>query len=187
MINKYEKFLEEFEQSLSLIKKMQEKYVKCKKGCSLCCEQGQYPYSQIEFMYLTQGYVSLDEDKRIIVQNNINRILEDRKSNVSKDFEYKCPFLINNECSVYKYRGLVCRTFGLCYYDDKNASVKLPDCVHYGLNYSDFYFDKDKILTVNDVPKINLGVDAILETELFQKYELDHGEIRPMIEWLVQK
>ena len=33
------------------------------------------------------------------------------------DFIYECPFLINNRCCVYSYRGIICRTFGLAYFD----------------------------------------------------------------------
>ena len=31
--------------------------------------------------------------------------------------------------------------------------------------------------------KVNLRIDRVLESELAQKYNLEHGEIRPMVDW----
>ncbi len=183
MLKRYEEFLAEFDSVLSCIRECQKQYIKCKKGCSACCQRGEYPFSWIEFMYLTQGYIGLDANTKVLVQQNIQNILEDEKEYTGKNFEYQCPFLINGECCVYKYRGLVCRTYGICYYDDISGYVKLPDCVHQGLNYSDFYFEKTKTLTIKDVPKVNFRLDRIFKSELFEKYELEYGAIRPMIEW----
>ena len=98
--------------------------------------------------------------------------------------EHQCPFLINNECCVYEYRGIICRTFGICYYDDTKGYVRLPDCVNEGLNYSQFYDKKSKTLNIADVPKINLRIDIVLNSELAKKYNLKSGEIRPMLEWI---
>ena len=76
-------------------------------------------------MYLTQGYIGLDANTKVLVQQNIQNILEDEKEYTGKNFEYQCPFLINGECCVYKYRGLVCRTYGICYYDDIRCQFRM--------------------------------------------------------------
>ena len=81
----------------------------------------------------------------------------------------------------------MCRTFGLCYYDDINGYVKLPDCVHDGLNYSEFYDADTRTLNIQNVPKVNLRIDRVLKSQLAEKYELESGEIRAMLDWLEQK
>ena len=152
MLKEYEEFLKDFDSIISQLFENQKKYVKCHKGCSLCCEIGEYPFSQLEFAYLTQGYLQLPENRKILVQQNIRNLLMDKKEyKGEKRFEHKCPFLINGECSVYQYRGLVCRTFGVCYYDDVKGVTMLPECVHYGLNYSENYDDENKELTSQTV------------------------------------
>lgn len=187
MLKRYKDFLKDFDELLKTLFFNQEKYIKCKKGCSKCCEKGDYPYSQLEFAYLTQGYINLPENKRILVQQNIRNLTYDKKEFKGERFEHVCPFLINGECCVYEYRGIICRTFGLCYYDDKQGYVRLPDCVHQGLNYSEYYDEESQTLNIKDVPKVNLRIDRVLKSQLAEDYELEPGEIRPMLDWLLKK
>jgi len=187
MLKRYEEFLKEFDLILAEIFEQQKKYIKCKKGCSICCKQGDYPFSRIEFAYLTQGFINLPADKKSIVQRKIKALSKKKKEFSGERFEHECPFLINNECSVYNYRGIICRTFGICYYDDVKKYVRLPGCVHNGLNYSEFYNDKDKTLNINDIVNVNLRIDRVLTGSLAVKYKIESGEIRPMLDWLVQK
>jgi len=184
MLKRYENFLKEFDKELEKIFNSQIKYLKCKKGCSKCCEFGDYPFSQLEFLYLTKGYLNLDYERRLIVQKNIKNLLLKKEKFTGAGFEHICPFLINNECSVYEYRGLVCRTFGVCYYDEEKGFVKVPECVEFGLNYSGFYDEKTKELNISDIPNINLKIDKIFESEIAKKYNLDYGLIRPMLDWM---
>lgn len=187
MYEKYKKFLEDFDDILSVIKKSQEKYILCKKGCTKCCEKGDYPFSQIEFGYLTQGFLKLPENTRVLVQQNIRKQKLLKKESKEKRFEHVCPFLINKECVLYQYRGIVCRTFGICYYDDKEGYVRLPYCVNDGLNFAKNYDKKTKVLKMTDVPKVNLRIDRVLNSELAQKYKIESGEIRPLLDWFEQK
>lgn len=184
MINRYKNFLKDFDLILQTLFENQKKYIKCQKGCSKCCRKGDYPFSQLEFAYLTQGFINLPPNQKILVQQNIRTIIMDKKEFTGERFEHACPFLINDECSVYEYRGIICRTFGLCYYDDKNGYVRLPDCVNDGLNYSEYYDKISKTLKISDVTKVNLRIDRVLESELAEKYYLEHGEIRPISDWL---
>lgn len=187
MFENYKKFLKDFDELLSFIFESQKKYIKCEKGCTGCCSKGDYPFSHLEFAYLTEGFIKLPENTKILVQQNIRKLLLDKKEFKGERFEHECPFLINGECCVYDYRGIICRTFGVCYYDDKTGYVRLPDCVYNGLNYSD-YFDKEKsILNIKDVPKVNLRIDRVLNSELAQKYNLESGEILPMLDWIDTK
>ena len=108
--------------------------VGCKKGCSLCCEKGDYPLSDIELEYLIKGYIKLNNEIKLKVQQNIK--------NMEKGGQ--CPFLVNKECSIYKYRPIVCRVHGLAYVCRDNV-VKVPYCANKGLCYKESYANNEFI------------------------------------------
>lgn len=187
IIEKYSEFLKDFDKLISYLFEQQKKYIKCKRGCTGCCTKGDYPFSHLEFSYLTQGYINLPEKTKILVQQNIRNLLLDKKEFKGEKFEYTCPFLINGECSVYDYRGIICRTFGLCYYDDIKGYVRLPQCVNDGLNYSEYFNENNKTLDIGDVPKVNLRIDRVFSSVLADEYDLNCGEIRPLVDWIFKK
>ena len=176
MLKKYEKFLKELDKKLNKHFEDQAEYICCREGCSGCCEIGDYPFTQLEMMYLMQGYKTLPQFRQLEIKNNLERIKNNR---VSTHLYYTCPFLSGGKCSVYKYRGITCRTFGLAYLcNDK--TVKLPECVNDGLCYSKVV--KDGILTVEPV-KENLGLLDITMSNLAKKYKLEFGPSRSLIDW----
>lgn len=174
MLKRYEKFLAEFDAHLLELTKTQADYIKCTKGCSRCCEVGEYPFSRLEMEYLIAGFVSLPKTIQDEIRENVSKVKGKK--------EYKCPFLINNLCSLYERRGLVCRTHGLAYLS--NGAVKLPDCANYGLNYSDVYDKTTKEVSIKNVIKENLRIDEIFNSPMAQKYNLEKGQIRRLIDWL---
>lgn len=176
MFKKYEKFLKELDKRIDGYFKSQSDYVVCKEGCSGCCEIGDYPFTQLEMMYLMHGFKTLPKDKQIEIRNNLMQV---KRNRVSIHLFYKCPFLTNNRCSVYKYRGITCRTFGLAYLKG-DGTVRLPECVNDGLCYSKV--TKDGILSVEPV-KEDLSLLKIANGDLAKKYNLDFGPSRSLIDW----
>ena len=138
-------------------------YVQCKAGCSACCEKGDYPLSQIELEYVMQGFVELDNEQKRQVQANVKSMT---KGGI-------CPFLINNICSIYAYRPIVCRVHGLAYLC-KDKTVKLPYCATCGKNYSSVY--KNGEIVINPVLE-NLDTPNILSG-------MPAGEIRNLYNWI---
>ena len=179
MLKRYEKFLEELDKILDNYFYEYRQYICCKKGCSLCCEIGEYPFSRLEAEYLMKGFVELSPKIQKEIKQNIKKLLDNKIYS-----NYKCPFLINKECSLYKYRGLVCRTHGLAFLD--NGIVKLPECVNEGLNYSSVYDSKKKELLIEQPIKESLRIDNIFDNQAAKKYNLECGEIRPLIKWFLQ-
>jgi len=179
MLIRYEKFLEEFDKTLDNYFNEHKQYICCKKGCSFCCEIGEYPFSRLEAEYLMKGFLKLSPETQKNIKQNIKYLVENKIYT-----NYKCPFLINKECSLYKYRGLVCRTHGLAYLD--NGIVKLPECVNRGLNYSSVYDSENKELIIENPIKENLRIDSIFQSSPAKNYKLECGEIRPLIKWFLQ-
>ena len=46
---RYEIFLYTLNKELQKMFDNQAEFIKCKEGCSYCCEQGEYPFSELEF------------------------------------------------------------------------------------------------------------------------------------------
>lgn len=178
MLKKYEKFLKDFDKKLRKYFETQAEHICCKEGCAGCCEVGDYPFSQLEMMYLMKGFRLLPVEKQKIVREQLNTI---RKNRVSKHLFYKCPFLIDKKCSVYKYRGITCRTFGLAYLiDKKEKRVKIPECSNEGLNFSKVYDGNE----INIAPiKENLDLPSVFKSPLAKSNKLEFGEIRSLIDW----
>lgn len=182
MLKRYEKFLKEFDKKLRKYFDEQSDYLCCKEGCAGCCEVGDYPFSQLEMMYLMSGYQKLPPDIRSRIKENLDNIKEHR---FSDHFYYQCPFLIDKKCAAYKYRGITCRTFGLAYVINKREKqVKIPECCNEGLNFSDVFDGRE--ITIEPI-KENLDLPSVMESKLAKNHKLEFGEIRSLVNWFPDK
>lgn len=177
----------------------QKEYIRCSKGCSKCCEHAQFPYSEIEFKLILEGLKSLGLEVQKTVVENINQIVKDRaeflKSSSEEPFRYQCPFLVNNECSVYYYRGLVCRTFGLMtFISDSPKTPRIPFCAYEGLNFSEV-LDKEQNnisdekfaqLGFKEEPKAyNIDYSTLINEEIAEGFGFRFGKVKPLIDWFI--
>ena len=177
MLQKYEQFINNFQRVVDKYFEENSEYIYCHKGCSACCEIGEYPFSWIEMGYLMDGFVKLPDDIKIKIRENIQSVKRQKDSFNGNRFEYRCPLLIDGLCSVYNNRGLTCRTHGLAFLR-KDGTVNVPHCANSGLNYSNVF--KDGIFSTEPI-KENLNIDTILKD-----FDGEMGEIRPLIEWFLQ-
>lgn len=183
MLNRYEEFLKILDARILEYFNLHRRYICCKKSCSECCEIGEYPFSRLEAEYIMHGFISLPAEKQKQIKQNIQSLITLRKHNNNERFLYKCPFLIDKECSLYEYRGLVCRTHGLAYVSEN--IVHLPECVNSGLNYSDVYDPVKGEIGIDNPIKEDLRIDTLLKSNLTEEYKLECGEIRPLINWFM--
>ena len=163
MIEKYCNFLKELDLRLNSYINLHKSYIQCKKGCSLCCQKGDYPISELELKYLMQGFIKLENSQKQIIQNNVKNMQKGEA----------CPFLVDNLCSLYEYRPIICRVHGLAYLC-KADTVKLPYCANIGKNYAEVYQNGE--VTLSPI-KENLNTPNILK-------DFDYGEIRNLYDWL---
>lgn len=181
MLVRYEKFLEITDARLEGYFKKHKEYICCSKGCAACCEIGEYPFSRLEAEYLMKGFLTLPVETQRIIKQNIKRLLIERQNFSGERFLYSCPCLINKECALYKYRGLVCRTYGLAYVS--GGRVYLPECVNSQLNYSAIYNSVKGEVIFDEPIKEDLHIDKLLKSPLARLLDLECGVIRPLIEW----
>ncbi len=181
----FEKFLESVDSDLKKIFDYQKEYIFCKKGCSLCCENGDYPLSELEFEYIKMAYNKLDETTRLQIDKNVEKIKSEKKE------LYCCPFLINKSCSIYNHRPFVCRTFGVLT-EDAKGNPAYPSCAVNGLNFSQIYDKEKKHLSADLVakggfkifPKIfRLNNKVIMNLPLAKELNIDFGEAKRLIDF----
>ena len=170
----------------------QKPYIFCQKGCAKCCQNAEFPFSNVEAEYLLEGYEELDDNTKRIILEQTKVVKAKQKENKETPFLYDCPFLVNNVCSVYGNRGIICRSFGLIYVgaDGKN---KIPFCCNMGLNFSNVYDEetktvseeKFKALNVEEEPvAFNVDYKTLTDDALGDGFQFKFGEKRRLIDWL---
>lgn len=198
-LQKYKIYLMYLNKKLGEYFKEQAPYIFCKAGCSSCCEKGEYPFTEIEFAYLMLGIQNLDKKTLEIIEKNIELISIQKNNHddlkKTEKFLYKCPFLIDKKCSLYEYRGIICRSHGLAFFN-KGEKVLVPACVDEGLNYSNVYDFENRTISSEKYKNTgiaqeplahNIGVNYLTKNEITQMIGLDFGEIKPMYEFFLKK
>lgn len=191
MLGNYAAYLEFLNKKLTGFFAKQKPYIFCKKGCTRCCKHAQFPYSAIEMRYLLDGALTLDEQTQKRIESNVAEILERKKNYRGKKFKYDCPFLVNNACSVYEFRGVICRTFGLMT-NTPEGKVRAPFCAFEGLNYSNVLNLSKKTISQKKFKKLhveseplgfNVSYNYLTDTDFEQTFNFSFGEKKPMIDW----
>lgn len=192
MIQNYLTYLDFINKKLQKFFEAQSPYIFCQKGCAKCCQDGEYPFSQIEFDYILKGFTALPKETRYKILNNIAEIKLAKKNFTGDKFLYRCPFLIDNECAVYAHRGIICRSFGLIYTVEGEEKPKIPFCAYKGLNYSNVFDTETGIMTTEKYKALNIPQEPLaynvsynfLTGEHFEKmYNFKFGDKKPLIDW----
>lgn len=88
---------EELDVISSQLSRLHAPQMKCKAGCSSCCES------------ISVFEVEFDAIQEQITAHSINLA----KPLFLQRFTKRCRFLVNNLCSIYEFRPIICRTQGL--------------------------------------------------------------------------
>ena len=191
----YASFLEKLSLEIEHYFQQQQDFIVCKKGCSYCCKSGNYPVSDIEFQFIELGVMQLDRGRKKAIKKRVERIGKayrkyQQLAEPKVPFRYHCPFLFENACTIYQYRPIICRTYGLIISDENSPeNMQLPSCLKEGLNYANIWdpnigrlsYDKINSLGIDSEPQaydINYG--SLL-------YKFDHGEIQMIYKWILEK
>lgn len=194
-LQNYFTFLTFIQEKLDKFFEKQKPYIFCKRGCGMCCKDAQFPYSRIEMRNLLIGYSQLPPEKLQIVDDNITKVLERRKKYRGKKFLYDCPFLIDNECSIYNHRGLICRVFGLMS-NGKNDKVQVPFCCFKGYNYSNVLNLRTKKVSIRKFKKLgieqepasyNMDYFSLIDPDFERGFNFKFGEVKSLIDWFVDE
>ncbi len=193
-LKNYETYLKFLDSKLKKFFESQKPFIFCQKGCAKCCKKAQFPYSLLEMKYLLTGFVLLDKETQQKVENNLQEIVNKRKKYKGKKFKYDCPFLVDDKCSVYKYRGVICRTFGLMT-QTLDGKIKSPFCSALGLNYSNVLNSKKTNISVRKYKKLgvkeeplgfNISYKYLTSEDYERSFNLMFGDKKPLIEWFIE-
>jgi len=181
MITRYNEYLKFIDEELEKMFFEQRPFIKCKPGCAYCCKEGEYPLSELEYVNLMLAYERLDNGLKDKINKNISNLLSSERKKM-----HACPFLVDNKCSVYPARAIICRTFGLLSYDDKGKK-RMPFCVDLGLNYANVY--KNGVISgcaEDGTEPVAHNIDRrFLRNKKFEnEFKIFFGEDKPLIEWL---
>ncbi len=191
---KFKQYLNTIDEVLKGYFEHQKEYIFCKKGCAHCCEIGQYPYSELEFRYLLLGFFKIPlKEQQEVIKRIQNLKKEYQETEDKKEFRHRCPFLSEDKsCTVYEYRGLICRTFGLITLLD-SGKCAIPFCQELGLNYSNVFDNKTRKIDFDEIEKRGYkniphprktNIKTLMSPEMFEGEPIDFGEIKSLIEWL---
>ncbi|MDD3013880.1 MAG: YkgJ family cysteine cluster protein [Candidatus Gastranaerophilales bacterium] len=197
MLIKYENYLEKINKKLDKHFNSQKEFIKCETGCSICCKNSYYPVSELEYKYIKIGIdKNFNEEQKESLNKKTIQIIKDRKKFLEEnsnilDFYYECPFLTDNLCSIYEYRGLICRLHGLIYKDIENPNKhNAPYCMTIGFNYANVWDEQNKIFSDKKVEKLGLkarpeAYDLSYSSIMKQAGDIEFGNVSMLVEWIV--
>lgn len=192
MLKNYEKYLAFIMPKIEKFFDEQAPYIFCQKGCAKCCKNAEFPFSALEISYLFEGIDKLDTDIQNIITNKVKQINAQKDNFNGEKFLYDCPFLIDDVCSVYDYRGLVCRTFGLIAAKAGKDDAELPFCYEENLNYSNVVdFEKNVISKEKcensgyeiEPQGYNVSYEFLTSERMEKEFGINFGDKKPLIDW----
>lgn len=115
-INDYFQLINEIEHITEKLSNIHSQHIKCCKTCSSCCEK---------FMVLPV--------EKYIIENQISKA----NFEIADSNSTSCKYLINNICSIYNFRPVMCRTHGfpLLYFNSDMQTYEFSSC---DMNFIDF-------------------------------------------------
>ncbi len=136
MLNKYLQLCREVEDEFARNRRLHGDRIHCRPGCSDCCHQI-FQVTEIEAAYITQGVRQMSTEARQRLVARAQPYQEARRRLVAAKGEPEawgslpppgtrlaCPALEDGVCTIYPYRPLICRKFGIPLYNpDKPGRV----------------------------------------------------------------
>ena len=153
IFNTYLSLFEEMDEVIQRFKSSYGKTLRCREGCDECCIP--FTLSPIEAAFVKAAFDNLTEEKKHVV---IQQLVEQNE---------RCPLLIQQKCSIYQSRPLICRTHGLpiAYINDELESIEVSACP---VNFpAEVNFEREGLLFMDPF-------NAKL-AEINQKYADDNG------------
>ncbi|HPY74446.1 MAG: YkgJ family cysteine cluster protein [Planctomycetes bacterium] len=105
IIQEYNEFKDDIDTIAKHLTEIHGIHIICKKGCASCCTNlTVWPIEYYSILYNMQ-------------QDNVQNI---------EPSDQSCTFLKNNECQIYTYRPIICRTHGLpiTFQEDENSTTQ---------------------------------------------------------------
>jgi Fe-S-cluster containining protein len=136
MIDRYLKICNAFDKEFERNRRLHGSRIQCRAGCSDCCHQ-LFQITEVEAAWISHGVKMLPEARREELKQRAIPYLRERRKLVTAKGEPEawgslpppgtrlaCPALDQGVCSIYEFRPLICRKFGIPLYNpDKPGRV----------------------------------------------------------------
>jgi len=120
--------------------------LKCITDCSICCESHKVEATTLELLPLAIHLCNKEKGEYWL-----NKAKESKLSGVCIFYESKPSSQNKGNCSIYRYRPLVCRLFGFSAIVDKNGSLVLQTCAKIKNNFV-IEYKNVQVNARNDIP-----------------------------------
>jgi Fe-S-cluster containining protein len=128
MIDRYMEICRDWDREFQRNRALYGPQIQCRPGCSDCCHQ-LFQITEIEAAHISNGIRQLAADLRSRLQARAKPYLDARRAMVTARGEQEawgslpppgtrlpCPALEDGACTIYEYRPLICRKFGIPLY-----------------------------------------------------------------------
>ncbi len=108
MLAQYRRLVKEVDQVVDKVKSRYGVHLECRPGCHSCCRHDLTVF-EVEAASIRSGFKELPGAQRVHILNQAEAV-HLRKA---EGRPVVCPFLVQNCCSIYPLRPIICRTQGL--------------------------------------------------------------------------
>ena len=118
------------EKASSFFSEYEKKYkdqMQCASGCSHCCIGGLTIFSW-EAELIIQWFLSLDSQAKLTLKKEWSQEINQKFTDVEGNKAKPCTFLVDNKCSIYPRRPIICRTQGMGLKWQENKVLKTDSC-----------------------------------------------------------
>ncbi len=124
MLNKYQKLINEVNRLTSKLSERYRPHLQCQSGCSGCCHHHLSVFP-VEAATIQSAIQNLSNETKTIIKLQAQKTIQQE----SRGEPVACPLLIDDQCSIYNSRPIICRTQGLpLLYEAEDGNLEVDFC-----------------------------------------------------------
>jgi Fe-S-cluster containining protein len=108
VISAYRKFIEQVDRLAARLSSRYAHHLVCRAGCSGCCHHHLSVFA-VEAAAAREAIEALPKEILTVIERQAREVIEREAGNQP----VACPLLVEDRCSIYESRPLICRTQGL--------------------------------------------------------------------------
>ena len=108
VIPAYRQFIERVDRLAARLSSRYAQHLVCRSGCSGCCHHHLSVFA-IEAAGVREAIEALPDETRVVIEGQARNVIAQE----AEGQPVACPLLVEDRCSIYELRPLICRTQGL--------------------------------------------------------------------------
>ena len=124
MLNQYQQLIADVDRLTSQLNERYKEHLQCRAGCSGCCHH-HLSIFPVEAAAVKSAIQALPQATQEIIKHQAVKISEQE----AKGKLVACPLLVDDKCSIYDSRPIICRTQGLpLLYEAEDGNLEVDFC-----------------------------------------------------------